>query len=110
VPGNSSIGLDPGMFTAFFRDAEAFEELRHDAIAPLVRARHTDDPVRVWVPGCSSGEEAYSIAMLLREDLETAQKHCELQVFATDIDDEALQIARTGIYPESVVADVGGIA
>jgi len=93
--------------TAFFRDAEAFDKLRHDAIAPLVRAKQTGEQARVWVPGCSSGEEAYSIAMLLREELETAQKHCDLQIFATDIDDEALQIARTGIYPESIVTDVG---
>jgi two-component system, chemotaxis family, CheB/CheR fusion protein len=93
--------------TAFFRDAEAFETLRRDAIAPLVRTKQIDDPVRVWVPGCSSGEEAYSIAMQLRETLETAQKHWDLQVFATDIDEEALQVGRTGIYPESIVADVG---
>jgi two-component system CheB/CheR fusion protein len=80
---------------------------RRDAIAPLVRAKQTNDPVRVWVPGCSSGEEAHSIAMLLREELEAAQKRCDLQVFAADIDDESLQIARTGIFPESIVAGVG---
>jgi two-component system, chemotaxis family, CheB/CheR fusion protein len=93
--------------TAFFRDAEAFEELRGIAITPLIRAITSDDALRVWVPGCSSGEEAYSLAMLLLEEVEAARKHCAIQVFATDIDDEALQFARTGIYPASVVADVG---
>ncbi len=93
--------------TAFFRDAEAFEELRLQAIAPLVAAKQTDEPLRVWVPACSSGEEAYSVAMLLVEEVAAARKHCPVQVFATDIDEEALQFARAGIYPESIVADVG---
>ena len=93
--------------TAFFRDAEAFEELRRMVIAPLIRNITMDEPLRIWVPGCSSGEEAYSVAMLLLEEVEAARKHCRVQVFATDIDKEALQFARTGIYPESVVAEVG---
>jgi two-component system CheB/CheR fusion protein len=93
--------------TSFFRDAEAFHELRSEAIASLVRVKQKDDPLRVWVPGCSSGEEAYSIAMLLLEEVEANRKHGAVQIFATDIDEEALQFARTGIYPESVVADVG---
>jgi two-component system CheB/CheR fusion protein len=93
--------------TSFFRDAEAFDELRIKAIAPLVQSRQMDDPIRVWVPGCSSGEEAYSIAMLLFEEVDAARKHHAVQVFATDIDEDALQYARSGIYPESIVADVG---
>ena len=96
--------------TAFFRDAEAFEELRRKVIAPLVEARPTDEPLRVWVPGCSSGEEAYSLAMLLMEEMAAARKNCPVQVFATDIDEEALQFARLGVYPESIVADVGASA
>lgn len=102
-------GLDTDLLinvTAFFRDAEAFEELRQKAIVPLVESKQSEDVIRVWVPGCSSGEEAYSVAMLLSEEIATAQKHCNLQVFATDIDEEALQTARAGTYPESIVADV----
>ena len=92
--------------TSFFRDAEAFEELRQKAIVPLVQAKQTDEPLRVWVAGCASGEEAYSLAMLLMEEVAAARKNCPLQVFATDIDEEALEFARQGIYPESIVADV----
>jgi two-component system CheB/CheR fusion protein len=93
--------------TAFFRDAEAFEELRHKAIAPLVQAKPPEEPVRAWVAGCSSGEEAYSLALLLEEEVAAAGKRNAVQVFATDIDEEALQVARRGLYPESIVADVG---
>ncbi|HEX2994789.1 MAG TPA: chemotaxis protein CheB [Anaerolineales bacterium] len=93
--------------TSFFRDAEAFDELRSKAIMMLAQSKQMDDPFRVWVPGCSSGEEAYSIAMLLLEEVEAARKHNAVQVFATDIDEDALQFARTGIYPESIVADIG---
>jgi two-component system CheB/CheR fusion protein len=93
--------------TAFFRDAEAFEELRLQAVAPLVAAKQTDEPLRVWVPGCSLGEEAYSVAMLLVEEVAAARKNCPVQLFATDIDEEALQFARAGLYSESIVADVG---
>jgi two-component system, chemotaxis family, CheB/CheR fusion protein len=92
--------------TAFFRDAEAFEELRIQAIRPLVQSKHTDDPVRVWAPGCASGEEAYSLAMLLMEEVTAARKNCPVHIFATDIDEEALQFARVGIYPASIAADV----
>jgi two-component system, chemotaxis family, CheB/CheR fusion protein len=93
--------------TAFFRDADAFDELRHGAIRTMVEAKTPDDALRVWVPGCSSGEEAYSLAMLLMEEMAAAGKACPLQVFATDIDEEALESARHGLYPESIVADVG---
>jgi two-component system CheB/CheR fusion protein len=92
--------------TAFFRDAEAFEEFRLKVIQPLVQSQQTDDPVRVWVPGCSSGEEAYSVAMLLMEEVAAARKNCPAHIFATDIDDEALQLARVGIYPAGIAADV----
>ncbi|MGC2062427.1 MAG: chemotaxis protein CheB [Thermodesulfovibrionales bacterium] len=92
--------------TSFFRDAEAFEELRQKAIAPLVRAKQTDEPLRVWVTGCASGEEAYSLAMLMMEEITAARKNCPVQVFATDVDEEALEFARQGIYPESIAVDV----
>ena len=89
--------------TAFFRDAEAFEELRQQGHrAAGRRPSRRDEPLRVWVAGCSSGEEAYSLAMLLMEEVAAARKNCPVQVFATDIDEEALQFARAGIYPESI--------
>jgi two-component system CheB/CheR fusion protein len=92
--------------TAFFRDAEAFEELRDKVIAPLLAAKPADEPLRVWVTGCSTGEEAYSLAILLQEEMAAARKNLPLQVFATDIDEEALQVARQGFYPDSIMADM----
>jgi two-component system CheB/CheR fusion protein len=92
--------------TSFFRDAEAFEVLRQKALAPLARAKRADEPLRIWVPGCASGEEAYSLAILLTEEVSAAHKNCPVQVFATDIDEEALEFARLGIYPESIHQDV----
>jgi two-component system, chemotaxis family, CheB/CheR fusion protein len=92
--------------TSFFRDAEAFEELRQKVIRPLVEAKQTGEPLRAWVPGCASGEEAYSLAILLMEEVAAAPKNCDIQVFATDIDADALKFARQGVYPESIVADV----
>ena len=92
--------------TSFFRDAAAFAELREKAIRPLVQAKQADEPLRAWVAGCASGEEAFSLAILLTEEIAAAGKNCDVQVFATDIDEEALKFARLGIYPESIVADV----
>ena len=92
--------------TGFFRDTDAFGKLETDVIAPLVQAKDADIPVRVWVPGCATGEEAYSIAMLLLEHQTTAQSFSRLQVFATDVDDQALDVARRGTYPEGISADV----
>lgn len=92
--------------TSFFRDPEAFEELAKQVIAPLVQSKPVDGVIRVWVPGCATGEEAYSLVILLLEEIKAAEKHCELQVFATDIDQDALQTARQGLYPESISADV----
>lgn len=92
--------------TAFFRDTEAFAALEKDVIAPLVKAKHPDEPIRVWIPGCASGEEAYSIAMLLIEHLEKAHKHCPVQVFASDIDESALKVGRSGVYPVNIAANI----
>jgi two-component system CheB/CheR fusion protein len=92
--------------TSFFRDPEAFEALKTEVIAPLVQTKGADAPLRVWVPGCATGEEAYSLAILLLEQLAAAQKSCPVQIFATDIDKDALEVARLGIYPESIVADI----
>jgi two-component system CheB/CheR fusion protein len=92
--------------TSFFRDPEAFEELASQVIAPLVQRKEDDSVIRVWVPGCATGEEAYSLVIILLEQLATAKKSCTLQVFATDVDRDALEVARQGIYPESIAGDV----
>ncbi len=92
--------------TRFFRDAELFETLRTKAIEPLTRNRDPDEDIRIWVPGCSSGEEAYSIAMLFAEAARETGQPLAVQIFATDIDEQMLQIAREGSYPASALADI----
>lgn len=92
--------------THFFRDAEAFEILEHQVIPELLPDPISPEPIRVWVPGCASGEEAYSIAILLQERLERLSQKTEVQIFATDIDLEAIERARIGLYPGSIIADV----
>jgi len=92
--------------TNFFRDPAAFEALATEVIPRLVRSRAPGDPVRVWVPGCSTGEEAYSIAMLALEQVGKAKRNVPIQVFATDIDIEAIERARVATYPDSISADV----
>jgi two-component system CheB/CheR fusion protein len=90
--------------TNFFRDQEAFESLEQHVI-PRLFAQRGSDQVRVWVAGCATGEEAYSIAMLLAEHAQTIDAPMP-QVFATDIDESALAEARAGRYPESIAVDV----
>ncbi|MEJ2737981.1 MAG: chemotaxis protein CheB [Anaerolineae bacterium] len=92
--------------TSFFRDPEAFETLGERSIAPLLTGRDPRLPLRIWVPGCSTGEEAYSIAMLIQETMDTLKQHVKVQIFATDIDAEAVRHARNGMYPDSIAADV----
>ncbi len=91
--------------TSFFRDAEAFKALEQ-VVANIVEQKAGDAGIRVWVPGCSTGEEAYSIAILFREKLDALKKRCKVQVFATDIDPRAIELARGGSYPASVAADI----
>ena len=93
--------------TAFFRDPEAFAALARDVLPPLFTDRTASDPVRVWVPGCATGEEAYSLAILIREHLDTIGRAVAVQVFATDLDDEALKVARLGVYPVGIADEVG---
>jgi two-component system CheB/CheR fusion protein len=92
--------------TSFFRDPEAFQQLADKVVAPLVRSKQQDATIRVWVAGCATGEEAYSIAMLFLEKLAAQQKSCSLQVFATDVDEDAREVARRGFYPDTISADV----
>jgi two-component system CheB/CheR fusion protein len=91
--------------TAFFRDPEAFEALA-GVLDELVRERPLDHVLRAWVPGCSTGEEAYTLAILLRESLDRQKRHMAVQIFATDIDLDAINVARSGVYPASIAADV----
>jgi two-component system, chemotaxis family, CheB/CheR fusion protein len=92
--------------TNFFRDPEAFAALEEQVIPRLIAARSASDTIRVWVPGCSTGEEAYSIAILLRERLESLKLNLKVQVFATDIDSRAIDTARFGAYAASIATDL----
>jgi two-component system CheB/CheR fusion protein len=92
--------------TNFFRDPEAFDVLKDGAIPELLAEVPADSSLRCWVPGCATGEEAYSIAMLLVEALQENENHIKIQVFATDIDEDAIEFARLGVYPDSIAADV----
>lgn len=92
--------------TKFFRDQGAFEALRKEALPRIVKKRAVDSPIRVWVPGCSSGEEAYSLAIMVLEYLGTAGVNIPLQIFGTDISEASLDKARKGFYPGSIVEDV----
>lgn len=92
--------------TSFFRDPEAYAQLQNSFVPKLFEGKPDDSQLRVWVPGCSSGEEVYSIAMLLQECMATRGRHFNIQIFGTDIDEEAINTARAGIYPDSISADV----
>ena len=85
--------------TRFFRDEEAFDRLRQDVVLPLLDRDHSR--FRIWVPGCSTGEEVYSIAMLFSEAMEDANDNRPLQISGTDIDTAALRRARNGLYSKS---------
>jgi two-component system CheB/CheR fusion protein len=89
--------------TSFFRDAEIFDALERQVIPRLFENTANDGAVRVWIPGCSTGEEAYSIAILLREYSERLNNPPPVQVFATDIDDAAISTARAGRYPSTLL-------
>ena len=92
--------------THFFRDPVAFDELGEKIIPDLVQRQPPDRPLRIWVPGCSTGEEAYSITMLFLEQIAAAKRNVKLQVFASDVDTDCVAFARSGTYPESIEADV----
>jgi two-component system CheB/CheR fusion protein len=92
--------------TNFFRDPEAFEALGQKAVEPIITAKPLSSDVRVWVPGCATGEEAYSIAILFEETMRRLKKKPSIQIFATDVDSETIAAARCGIYPDSIAADV----
>lgn len=92
--------------SSFFRDPTVFETLSRDVVEPLVRAQPDGVPLRAWVAGCSTGEEAYTIAMLLLEARAAAGRKNAIQVFATDLDEASLATARAGVYPLDVAHDI----
>ncbi len=92
--------------TNFFRDPEAFGALEAQVIPKLLENKPAGAVIRIWSPGCSTGEEAYSLAILLQERLEELKQNYKVQIFATDIDSQAIDTARKGIYPASIAADV----
>jgi len=92
--------------TRFFRDPEAFEILAEHVIPDLVQNQSPDQPLRIWVVGCSTGEETYSLAMLFSERIAVAKRNVRLQVFASDVDPDVVAAAREGLYQEAIEADV----
>ncbi len=92
--------------TSFFRDPSAFEALRSQVIPRLFEGKGASHSVRVWAPGCSTGEEVYSVAMLLREHMDALSAQPNVTVFATDIDEQALATARVGRYPAALMEHV----
>jgi two-component system CheB/CheR fusion protein len=92
--------------TRFFRDPKAFDLLEATIIPDLIRDHPGDSAVRIWVPACSSGEEAYSIAMLFVEAIAASKRSLELQVFASDVDPDVIAAAREGYFPETIAADL----
>lgn len=92
--------------TNFFRDTDAFDLLARDILPAVCQGRAAQERVRVWSAGCATGEEAYSLAMLLQEASARTPEGVPFQVFATDIDERAISTARNGLYPEGVAQDV----
>ncbi len=92
--------------TGFFRDAKVFELLAKQTLPDYLRSKPSDYTVRVWIVGCSTGEEAYSIAILFREEIAASNLNIKLQVFASDADPDAVAVAREGLYPDTIDTDV----
>lgn len=92
--------------TGFFRDPEVFQSLKGRVFPALLKDRSADNPIRIWVPGCATGEEVYSIAIALFESLSDTSMNPVIQIFATDVADSAIERARTGVYLENSMVDV----
>lgn len=92
--------------TRFFRDEESFQKLKYKAIYDILARTSERETIRVWVAGCSTGEEAYSVAILFREAMDEQNIRRQVKIFATDVDMQSVEIASKGIYPESIVDDV----
>ncbi|HZS39366.1 MAG TPA: chemotaxis protein CheB, partial [Polyangia bacterium] len=92
--------------TRFFRDVEAFERLQSEIVPQLLQRVAQDEEIRIWIAACATGEEAYSIAMLLHEQLEAAHRPLNLRIFATDVHRLSLDVASAGLYDEDALTDV----
>jgi two-component system CheB/CheR fusion protein len=92
--------------TRFFREPQAWAELERHVLPRLCKDLEDGDTIRGWVPGCATGEEAYTLAILLLEAMEKRKKRCAVQIFASDIDEESLNVGRVGMYPENIAGDV----
>jgi two-component system, chemotaxis family, CheB/CheR fusion protein len=92
--------------TTFFRDPDAWAALQQQVIGPLIEQAHPDAPIRCWVPGCATGEEAYTLAILFSEEIERRQVQHDFTIFASDINEQALAVARDGLYPMAIGHDV----
>ena len=92
--------------TGFFRDPEAWEALREAVVRPLIADWKGDEPLRAWATACASGEEAYTLAILIAEEIERAGKRIEVKIFATDTADKSLALARAGVYPGGIEGDL----
>ena len=92
--------------TSFFRDSKTFESLKETVIPDLFKDKQAGDSIRIWIPGCSTGEEAYTIAILLKEEIEKLNQYYKVYIFATDIDEEAIEKARLGFYPASILTNL----
>jgi len=92
--------------TSFFRDAEAFEVLRHKVLPALMASRSEGTPLRIWVAGCATGEEVYSVAMVVREWMDEAPFDLNVQLYGTDLDDDAIRVARAALYPANIAQDI----
>ncbi len=92
--------------TGFFRDPDGFDALTEQVLKPLLARRRAGEDVRIWVPGCATGEEAYSLAILVRELLDGQPSPPTVQIFGTDINQRALAIARRGLYPQGIASQM----
>lgn len=92
--------------TRFFRDREFFEKLKVTALASILNHAAENEPIRIWSAGCSTGEEAYSLAILMQELMEETGRKREIKIFATDIDTQAIERASKGVFPESISEDI----
>lgn len=92
--------------TSFFRDPKVFAELEQKIIPEMLRNHQAGRPLRIWIAGCSTGEEAYSLAILFREKLQSVAPAITLQIFASDVDPEAVEVGREGLYPVNIEANI----
>jgi len=94
--------------TNFFRDPEAWETLGGEPLNALLKSRPDHHTLRVWVPGCATGEEVYTMAIILRESINRADRQIDVQIFGTDLDSDAIESARSGRFPDGIAAEVSG--